>query len=349
MIKRNATARPTSLRIGYVGLTDAAPLLVAQAHGHARREGLNLRLSREVGWATVRDKLLNRELDAVQAPAPLLWACRLGLGGLAFPVSTALILNRNGNAICLSNRLHSFGVKDLHTLRKEALRRRGEHKLVFGIVYPYSMHNLHLRAWLRQAGLVPDRDVRLAVVPPAQMLAALSAGAIDGFMAGEPWTSLAVARGRGWCPTWSGALFPGHVEKVLMVRDEFSESPDHAALLRAVSAAGAWCDEPANRPALASLLSGKEFLDLPEAALRPALCGPFVFDDEHSETLPDMLIFHKGEAQLPSAERAREIQRELLSASLIPADTPSDLCTTLFREELHTSVLGLSPLAAALT
>jgi len=349
MKKLSTTTRRTSLRIGYVGLTDAAPLLVAQAHGHAEREGLKLRLSREVGWATVRDKLLNRELDAVQAPAPLLWACSLGLGGLAFPVSTALVLNRNGNAICLSNRLQSFGVKDLPTLRKEALRRRGEHKLVFGIVYPYSTHNLHLRAWLRQAGLVPDRDVRLAVVPPAQMLAALSAGAIDGFMAGEPWTSLAVARGRGWCPTWSGALFPGHVEKVLMVRDEFSETPEHAALLRAVSASGAWCDEPANRPALASLLSGKEFLDLPEDALRPALCGPFVFDDERTETLPDMLIFHKGEAQLPSAERAREIQRELMSAGLIPAGTPSELCTTLFREELHTAVLGLSPLAAALT
>jgi ABC-type nitrate/sulfonate/bicarbonate transport system substrate-binding protein len=334
--------------VGYVGLTDAAPLIVAQELGHAEREGLHLRLSREVGWATVRDKLLNRELDAVHAPAPLLWACRLGLGGLAFPVCTALVLNRNGNAVCLSNRLRSYGVKDLPTLRKEALRRRGEHKLVFGIVYPFSTHNLHLRAWLRQAGLVPERDVRLAVVPPAQMLAALNAGAIDGFMAGEPWTSLAVARGRGWCPTWSGALFPGHIEKVLMVRDEFAESAAHAALLRAVSTAGAWCDEGSNRRELAALLSKKEHLDVPEEALLPALCGPFVFDEERRETLPDMLIFHNGGAQIPSTERALELQRELISAGLLEPSLPADYCHQLFREELHAGALGLSPATAEL-
>jgi len=133
-----------------------------------------------------------------------------------------------------------------------------------------------------------------------------------------------------------------------MVRDEFSERSEHAALLRAVSAAGAWCDEPRHRPELAKLLSRKEYLDVPELALLPALCGPFAFDEERRETLQDLLIFHKGNAQYPAQELAHELQRELIAAGLITVQPPAELCQQLFREELHAAALGLSPTAAEL-
>src|SRR5207344_2233495 len=113
--------------------------------------------------------------------------------------------------------------------------------------------HLQLCQWLRAARLEPGRDVRIAVVPPAQMFRNLAAGTLDGYCAGEPWNTLAVQEGEGWCPVRSSALSPGHVEKVLMVRQQFATrcAAEHAALIAATAEAAAWCDEPQNRGALA--------------------------------------------------------------------------------------------------
>ena len=187
------------LRLGYVPLTDAAPLIVAAARGLFTRHGLRVKLSREVGWATIRDKLFHGELDAAPVLAPMLWAAQLGLGSPAFPVCTALVLSLNGNAITLSTALRAAGVTDVATLRTEARQRRGERRLTFGVVHPFSSHHLLLRAWLKAGNLEPDRDVRIAIVPPAQMFRNLVAGTIDGYCVGEPWNSVAVAAKAGWC------------------------------------------------------------------------------------------------------------------------------------------------------
>ena len=260
----SAAAGMRPLRVGFLPLTDAAPLIVAESRGLFTRHGLRVKLSREVGWATIRDKLFHGELDAAHAPAPLLWAAQLGLGGAAFPVCTAFVLNLNGNAITLSAALRAAGVTDAASLRTEALRRRGERRLTFGVVHPYSSHHLLLRAWLQEGRTEQDRDVRIAVVPPAQMFRNLVAGTIDGYCVGEPWNSVAVAAKEGWCPAWSAELSPGHVEKVLMVRESFAEkrAQEHLALVAALAEAAAWCDEPEHRGELASLLAKRAYLDL---------------------------------------------------------------------------------------
>lgn len=347
MTKENppATEDRPHVRVGYVNLLDAAPLVAAARLGLFEREGLRVSLSREVGWATVRDKVLTGELDAAQAPAPMLWAARLGIGAPAFAASTALVLNLHGNAICLSNRLRVWGVHDATSLRVEAMRRRGERKLVFGVVYPFSSHNIHLRAWLRSCGLVPDKDVRIAVVPPAQMLATLAAGTLDGFMAGEPWTSLAVARGDGWCAACSASLFPGHVEKVLMVREEYLRTHAHAALLRAITAAAAWCDEPRNRAAVADMMAAPEALGIPADILRSPLCGPYDFGHGRRERVPDFHIFHAGDAHVPDVGKAQSIQHDLMATGLLPEPPPAGLCSRLFRPDVLEEALAESGVA----
>jgi ABC-type nitrate/sulfonate/bicarbonate transport system substrate-binding protein len=200
-----------ALRIGFLALTDAAPLIVAEQRGFFAQHGLRVTLEREVGWATIREKILYGELDAAQAPAPMLWSAQLGLGCAAHPVLTAFVFNLGGNALTLSNKLYDEGVRDAETLRVVARKRRGESRLTIGVVFPFSSHHLHLRRWLSGAGLVPDQDVRIAIVPPAQMFRNLEAGTIDGYWSGEPWNSIAVRAGVGWCPTWSAAQAPGHV------------------------------------------------------------------------------------------------------------------------------------------
>ncbi len=333
-------ARP--LRIGFLALTDAAPLIIAQHQGLFARHGLQVELRREVGWATIRDKVLYGELDAAQAPAPMLWAAQLGLGCGPADVCTGFIFNLHGNAITLSTRLWNDGIRDTAALRDAALRRRGENKLTFGIVCEHSMHHVLLRQWLRDARLDPERDVRIAVVPPAQMFRNLAAGTLDGYCAGEPWNTLAVQQGGGWCPTWSAALSPGHVEKVLMVRTGFAQrhAEDHRKLISALIASARWCDEPQNRAELAQILSAPAYLHLPAKAIAPALLGRFSPRRDQVESVPDFLVFSRGDANAPTTARATTLQAELVAAGLVPrTQLSTNLPRSLFREDLYRQAL----------
>src|SRR3954471_10715194 len=169
------------LRIGFLALTDAAPFVAAQELGFFARYQLEVQLRREIGWATIREKIIYGELDAAHAPAPMLWSAQLGLGCPPCDVLTALVLNLHGNAITLSRALWMAGVRDGATLRDHARTHRPRQPLTFGVVFPFSSHHLLLRDWLRSAGFDPDRDVRIVVVPPAQMFRNLAAQTVDGF------------------------------------------------------------------------------------------------------------------------------------------------------------------------
>lgn len=345
------TRTPAPLRIGFLPLTDAAPLLVAQEFGLYARHGLRVQLSREVGWATVRDKIIFGELDAAPAPAPMLWAVNLGLECMPCPVSTAFVFNLHGNAITLSNRLRQAGVTDIAGLRAEVMRRRADRMVTFGVVFHYSAHHLQLRGWLRSAQIDPERDVRIVVVPPAQMFRNLAAGTIDGYCVGEPWNTVAVTQDAGWCPAWSAQLSPGHVEKILMVRDDFvRKHPEtHNALVAALAEACAWCDDPANRPALARLLAVRDYLNLPSEVIAAALIGQFTCGAGRTETVPDFFVFNRGDANAPTTARANALQAELIAGGLLSREqvTP-DLPARLFREmtyrdALHTPATHVTP------
>lgn len=344
-------ARP--LRLGFLALTDAAPLAVAEHLGLFAKHGLHVELRREIGWATIREKIIYGELDAAHAPAPMLWSTHLGLACPACKVLTALVLNLHGNALTFSRTLWEAGARDAASLRAYVKDRRERHPLTFGVVYHFSTHHLMLRDWLLAAGLNPERDVRIVIVPPAQMFRNLAAGTIDGYCAGEPWNTLAVREGAGWCPTWSAAHSPGHVEKVLMVTQRFAErnAAQHAALVAALAAACAWCDEPQNREPLAQLLSGAAYLNLPSRVIGPALLGRFDCGHGRVETIPDFHVFHHGEANVPTADKALALQRALGTAGILPAVHAADpaLPRILFREDLHRSALShhhLTPLTS---
>lgn len=325
-------------RLGFVALSDAAPLAAAQELGLFAHHGLRVKLSREVGWATVRDKVLFGELDGAAAPAPMLWAAQLGLGCATGRVCTSFVFNLHGNAITLSERLWQAGIRDADSLRTEALSRRGENKLTFGVVFPFSSHHLLLRQWLQAARLDPERDVRIAIVPPAQMFRNLVAGTLDGYCAGEPWNTLAIQHGQGWCPTWSAQLSPGHLEKVLLLRQDFvqAHAAEHTALIAALAQAAAWCDVPKHRAALAEMLASPLYLNLPAKVIAPALLGRFDCGHGRVETIPDFHVFHAGGTNAPLPDRAAALQGELVAAGLVPREKAHpDLPRQLFRQDLY--------------
>jgi len=333
---------PRALRVGFLALTDAAPFAVAEERGLFARHGVRVQLSREVGWATIREKIIYGELDAAQAPAPMLWSTSLGLQSVASPVTTGLVLNLHGNALTLSERLWAAGVRDAATLRDEARRHSGERRLTFGAVFNFSSHHTLLRAWLRSGGINPDRDVRIVVVPPAQMFRNLAAGTIDGYCAGEPWNTLAVREKIGWCPAWSAAQQPGHVEKVLMVTERFAETraTEHGALIAALHEACAWCDKPVNRAPLAELLSRSAYINQAARIIAPALTGAFDCGHDRVETVPDFHVFHADEANRPTAAKAVALQSDLVDAALLPASVSAQLPCRLFREDIFNHSLS---------
>lgn len=334
----NVAPRRAGLRLGFVPLTDCAPLVMARELGMFRKYGVNVVLSRELGWATIRDKVIYRELDAAHAVAGMPFAATLGLGSIRCDCLTALVLNLHGNAITLSNDLWKRGVHDGASLREEITRSRGKHMFTFGVVYPFSSHNFLLRDWLAASGINPERDVRMVVVPPPQMPANLKAGHLDGFCAGEPWNSVAVQSGAGWCVASSAELDPGHPEKVLMVRREFAEkrADEHRALIAALLDACEFCAEPENRDEIVAILSRPEYVGVPPALLRRGFDGRFDFGQGRSRTVREFNVFYHASANEPSSDKAAWVLQHLRDRGLCrePAKLDFVLGRSVFRLDL---------------
>lgn len=233
-------------------VSDCAPVVYAQEAGLFAKYELEVELRRETSWANIRDKVINGDLDAAHAPSSLPFLANLGLESDQCACVTGLVLNLQGNAITLSRELWERGVRDATGLREQVYKSWGKRTFTFGVVFPFTSQDFLLRKWLRLGGIVPEVEVRLVVIPPAQMFPTLKLGYIDGFCVGEPWTSVSVEAGVGVCVATSAELAPLHPEKVLMVRQSFSigRAEEHERLLAALLEACAFCDNPQNRPML---------------------------------------------------------------------------------------------------
>jgi ABC-type nitrate/sulfonate/bicarbonate transport system substrate-binding protein len=317
-------ARPP-LRVGFVPLTDCAPLMMAQELGLFKKYGLRVALSRELGWATIRDKIVHRELDAAHALAAMPVAATLGLGSIPTDCLTALVLNLNGNAITLSNHLWNRGVRDGATLREEIIRSRHEKTYTFGVTFPFSSHRHLLRRWLAAHGIDAERDVRIVVVPPPQMAVNLKAGNLDGFCAGEPWNSVAVQARVGWIAVTSAEFDPGHPEKVLMVRRDFAEKhqEEHVALIAALLEACELCDRPEYREQIIATLARPEYTGVSALALRHGVHGDMDFGHGVGRMVRDFCVFHRGDANEPASGKAAWALELVRSSGL--CDRPASL------------------------
>jgi len=277
-----------SLTLGFIPLTDCAPIVIAQELGYFAVEGLNVALSREASWATLRDKLSLGILDAAHMLAPMPIASTLGLSGFARPMVTALSLGVNGNAVTVSSALYARMLEadfaavvdprlSARALKKviEIDRREGREPMTFAMVFPFSMHNYELRYWLASAGIDPETDIRLVVVPPAQMVANLRAGTVDGCCVGEPWNLLARAEGIGRTVVTGQDIWRNKPEKVLAVGREWAERHPrtHQALLRALIRAARWLDDPVNGEHAAALLSAPGYIGVDATLIAASLPG----------------------------------------------------------------------------
>ncbi len=337
--------RRDTLSIAFVPMTDGAPLMVAKELGLFEKFGINVTLSKQVGWASVREKLLHAEIHAAHAPASLGFVLRCGIGSVPRPCLTAFVLSLNGSAITLSRELYDRGVRDAATLREVIHADRGLRTYSFGAVLEFSTQNYNLRRWLRSGGIDPDRDVRIPIIPSPVIHRGLLDGHLDGYCVAEPWNSIVVEQGAGWIAATSAEIDPGQPEKVLLVLEEFAEEqPDeHLAMVAALAEASIFCELPANRPDLVRILSHSRYLDVHPVVLERSLIGPLETAGGPRD-IADFITYHRGNANVPDRAKGRRIFNEVRlqpAAQQCRALRP-DVIGRIFREDLYHRALALT-------
>jgi len=308
------------LRLGFIPLTDCCVFAVAREMGHFEKYGLNVTLSREASWANIRDKVGVGELDGAHMLAGIPIATTLGLGFPKKPMLTAFSINLNGNAVTVSNQLYERlqAVDDsittssantsraLHQLIKTD-QATGKAPLTFAMVYPFSSHNYELRYWMAAAGIDPDQDVRLVVIPPQYMVDYLRTGQIDGYCVGEPWNTQAVMDNVGKILITGYEIWNNSPEKVLGVTQEWAHKyPNtHLALIRALLESSRWIDNPENGTAVAEMISGDAYVGVAPDVIKMSLTGALRYDAAgKTVVLPDFNVFHRYQANFPWCSHA---------------------------------------------
>jgi ABC-type nitrate/sulfonate/bicarbonate transport system substrate-binding protein len=308
------------LRVGFVPVSDCAPVVMARELGLYERYGLEVVLQREISWANVCHGIVSGALDAAHAPAALPFIASNGLESEPCPCVTGLVLSLQGSAIAISRRLWERGVHDATTLRTEIRQNQARMTYTFGVDFAFSAQHFLLRQWLQSAAINPDAEVRVVCIPPAQMFPTLKLGYIDGFCVGEPWASVAIQAQVGACVSTSADLAPLHPDKVLMVRRTFAETRAdvHERLIAALIEACAYCDNPENRKTIGAVLAQPRYVNAPPDCLQAGLVGSFNQGPAGTQNFLDLNIFHRHDANNPSRDKAAWVRgrlSELLAGS----------------------------------
>ena len=318
----------TELKLGFIKLTDCAPLVIAKEQGFFEAEGLNVTLEAQANWKVLLDRVISGELDGAHMLAGQPIGATIGFGTKAHVV-TAFSMDLNGNGITVSNSVWKEMQKNdpklnsptpPHPISAAALkplvetRKKNGDPLKMGMVFPVSTHNYEIRYWLAASGIHPgmytatdttgtvDADLLLSVTPPPQMPATLEAGTINGYCVGEPWNQQAVMRGIGVPVTTNYDIWKNNPEKVFGVGSDWATKNEktHIALVKALILAGKWLDaSPDNRKSAAKILSRKEYVGADYEVIANSMTGTFLFQKTDKREMPDFNVFYRHYATYP--------------------------------------------------
>ena len=253
------------LKIGFIPITCATPIIMAHPMGFYSKHGLNVEVIKTAGWAVIRDKTLNKEYDAAHMLSPMPLAITLGVGSQPIPYTMPAVENINGQAITLSIK---------HKDKRDPKSWKG---FKFAVPFDYSMHNYLLRYYLAEHGLDPDTDVQIRAVPPPEMVANLRADNLDGFLGPDPMNQRAVYDGVGFIHVLSKELWDGHPCCAFAASKEFvTAMPNtYAALLKAIIDATAFASKQENRKQIAEAIAPANYLNQPVTVLEQILTGTY--------------------------------------------------------------------------
>jgi nitrate/nitrite transport system substrate-binding protein len=365
-----ATTAPekSDLKLGFIKLTDCAPLVVAKERGYFEDEDLYVTLEAQANWKILLDRVISGELDGAHMLAGQPLAATIGYGTEAH-IITAFSMDLNGNGITLALPVWER-MKQLHPelrakpapfpLRADYLRpvveemRDAGNPMRLAMVFPVSTHNYELRYWLAAGGIHPGfylphdptgtagADVLISVTPPPQMPATLSQGTIHGYCVGEPWNQLAVLRGIGIAPVTDHDIWNYNSEKVFGVTAAWAERHPrtHIAVVKALLRAAHWLDaDPAHRVEAARLLSRPEYVGADFPVIANSMTGTWEYERGDRRPHPDFNVFFRHFATYPFYSDAvwylTQMRRWGQIADARPDEWYHDVARRVYRPDIY--------------
>jgi len=354
---QSAGPEVNSAVLGYIALTDAAPLIIAQEHGIFAKYGMaGVTVQKQASWGGVRDNLVlgggSGGIDGAHILTPMPYLIHSGKvvqNGQKVPMAILARLNVNGQGISISKRFADTGARlDASKLKSVLAPNQGTK---VAMTFHGGTHDLWLRYWLAAAGIDPDHDVETIVVPPPQMVANLKVGTMDAFCVGEPWNDQTVHQQLGISACITGEIWKNHPEKSLGMRaDWVAKNPRAAvALTAAVIEAQQWCEDLANKEEMANILGRRAWFNVPPADILPRAKGDIDFGDGRTLTGTDLRMrFWAEHASYPFQSHDLWFLTEDIRWGVLPADTDTKtLISDVNREDIWRQAAKLAGVADA--
>lgn len=278
---QGAALEKKDLKVGFIPITCATPIIMAAPMGFYAKQGLNVEVIKTAGWAVIRDKTMNKEYDAAHMLSPMPLAITMGVGSNPQPYTMPAVENINGQAITLAMK------------HKDKRNPRDWKGFKFAVPFDYSMHNYLLRYYLAEHGIDPDTDVQIRAVPPPEMVANLRADNIDGFLGPDPMNQRAVYDGVGFIHILTRDIWDGHPCCAFAASKEFvTTMPNtYAALLKSIIDATAFAHKAENRKQIAEAIAPANYLNQPPIVLEQILTGTFADGLGNIVTQPNRVDF----------------------------------------------------------
>ncbi len=297
------------MKFGMIALTDCSPIVIAHEKGFFKKYGINSTVTKGANWAAIRDSLSSGDLHATHMLLGMPIASTMGLlGSPKKPMIVPWLLNRNGQAITLKADLKGKVAADPKALKPfaDAAKASGS-PMTFAMTFPPGTHAMWMRYYLGAGGINPDTDVQLITIPPAQMVANMKIGKMDGFCFGEPWNARSVKEEVGFTGITTQGIWKDHPEKVCAFLAEFADKNPKAvkAVLKALNEASVWLDNMANRPEQAKIVSAATYINCPPELILGRLQGHYEMGDGRVIDDPNYMIFSNRNCNYPQAKFAK--------------------------------------------
>ncbi|MGB8817959.1 MAG: CmpA/NrtA family ABC transporter substrate-binding protein [Rhizobiaceae bacterium] len=307
-----AAPEVTAVKLGFIALTDSAPLIIAKEKGLFEKHGMpGVEVLKQASWGALRDNIvLGGEANGIDGahiltPMPyLIHTGKVTQNNVPVPMTILARLNYDCQGISVAQEYKDTGVGlDSSKLKAafEAKKAAGKEVKV-AVTFPGGTHDLWMRYWLAAGGINPNTDVSTIVVPPPQMVANMKVGTMDAFCVGEPWNEQLVNQGIGFTAATTGELWKGHPEKALGMRADWVEKNPNAAkaLLMAVMEAQQWCEDMANKDEMAAIIGKRNWMNVPVADIIGRLKGDINYGNGRVVSAPDLKMkFWAGGASYP--------------------------------------------------
>ncbi|WP_078552371.1 CmpA/NrtA family ABC transporter substrate-binding protein [Bacillus alkalicellulosilyticus] len=288
-----------AIKIGFIPLTDCASVVMAKELGLYEKYGVNVEVTKEASWASVRDKLISGDLHAAHCLFGMPFSVYTGVGGNAVSeLPIAMMLNANGQAITLSKEFKEVGFGDLPAAKAAIEKAMSERDVSFAMTFPGGTHDLWLRYWLGAVG-IDQNKAQIITIPPPQMVANMQVGNMDGFCVGEPWNGVAVRDDLGFTHISTQDIWKDHPEKALVLNKAFSGRTDEVkAVMKAVLEASQWLDDLDNRKEAAKVIGHQAYVNAPAEEIENRLLGKYNLGLDLGQKVyeDDYMLFHKDGA-----------------------------------------------------